>query len=248
MGLPPRLSAEQMHALREERNSAQGQIWSTCLSEPSTQWSQRKCNLYLHIVATLLCLFSDIKKCSIPLGFWLAGVFTFVTIETLNVEMRDRMNSSLYWDTRRGAKKWILTVIGVTKELSELAWMIWGATMYFSSESDGCADENWGFMFLMLFFLIYAALKIVIIFVAIGVACFFCYRRQRQRYNERAASSDILRSLSQVKYSALSIAQSETDEMCSVCFVDFTEEDIVTKLDCNEKHIFHQYCISTWIS
>ena len=127
----------------------------------------------------LLCLFADIKKCNIPLGFWLAGVFFFVIVETFLAEMRDRMNSNLYWDTRRRLKKWIVGLSGIAKEVGDMAWQIWGATMYFSSESDGCSEENWGFMFMMVFFIVYAAIKIVALCIVLSVLGYFGFLRQR---------------------------------------------------------------------
>ena len=162
--------------------------------------------------------------------------------------MKDRMNGSLYWDENRGRKKIILRTASAIKECSEISWQIWGFTLYFSSRSDGCSEENGGFMFVMLMFLILAMLKLLLLLVIIGIMMYMCIMRRRQRANERSASKDILRSLGRVKYSALSINQNETDEECSICFVEFTNDDVVTKLECNEKHVFHEECISTWIS
>ena len=103
-------------------------------------------------------------------------------------------------------------------------------------------------MFVMLMFLILAILKFILVLVIIGILIYVCTRIRLQRRNERSASKDILRSLGRVKYSALSLGQNETDEECSICFVEFTSDDVVTKLTCNEKHVFHEECISQWIS
>jgi len=99
----------------------------------------------------------------------------------------------------------------------------------------------------MVCFLVLGALKLVLVIIVIIVLVWVHISQKLQRRGQRNASKDVLRSLSKIKYSALSIGQNETDEECSICFVEYTEEDIVTKLDCNEKHVFHEDCISTWI-
>ena len=50
------------------------------------------------------------------------------------------MNDSEYWDFYRGRKKCTLRTLAIFKELSELAWQIYGAKLYFSSDSDGCSE------------------------------------------------------------------------------------------------------------
>lgn len=146
------------------------------MAEPSGQWSQRKCNLYLHIAAVFVCLLAEHPSCNIPLGMWLAGQFAFLIVETTFIELKDRMNNSIYWDENRGHKKCILYSLSATKELSELAWQIYGFTLYFSSQSDGCSEENGGYMFVMLMFLIMAILKFVFLLFIMGVLIFVCSR------------------------------------------------------------------------
>ena len=138
--------------------------------------------------------------------------------------------------------------MSVVKETSELAWQVYGVTLYFSKASDGCSEENAGFMIVMVLFLVLAAIKLLVIIGVIAILIYTCIANKMKKRNERAASRGILRSLGRIKYSTLSsIGQSETDEECSICFCDYTDEDIVTKLECNEKHIFHEQCISSWI-
>lgn len=99
----------------------------------------------------------------------------------------------------------------------------------------------------LVIFLVLSALKQVLF---VCVLCFICIAkiaRKLKRHNERSASKEILRSLARIKYSAISIGTNESDEECSICFSDFGEDDIVTKLSCNEKHIFHEQCITMWI-
>lgn len=34
---------------------------------------------------------------------------------------------------------------------------------------------------------------------------------------------------------------------CPICWTEFKRRDMVTTLICNEKHVFHTYCITEWI-
>eukprot|EP00353_Schmidingerella_taraikaensis_P006336 CAMPEP_0185578462 /NCGR_PEP_ID=MMETSP0434-20130131/12949_1 /TAXON_ID=626734 ORGANISM="Favella taraikaensis, Strain Fe Narragansett Bay" /NCGR_SAMPLE_ID=MMETSP0434 /ASSEMBLY_ACC=CAM_ASM_000379 /LENGTH=254 /DNA_ID=CAMNT_0028196275 /DNA_START=422 /DNA_END=1183 /DNA_ORIENTATION=- len=190
-------------------------------------WQQRKCNIIMHTIAAVICIFSETPKCGIPLSFWLAVQFMFMTLESASMELKERMQQSLYWSatSNRRCRKWITGVCGATKELSEIAWQVYGAKLYFSDESDGCSEENQGFMFVLVMFLCIAALKVILI------SCFLCIvvvafgARKLKRRNERSASRDILRSLGRIKYSTLSIGQSEPDEECSICFSEYGEDD-----------------------
>jgi hypothetical protein len=40
----------------------------------------------------------------------------------------------------------------------------------------------------------------------------------------------------------------EPDEECIICYDKYTPDENVTKLDCNERHMFHSKCIESWIS
>ena len=69
-----------------------------------------------------MCLFSDIKKCDIPLGMWLSVAFAFMIVETVLMEMRERLQSSDYWGERRSQAKCITFIAVFVKELAEYSW------------------------------------------------------------------------------------------------------------------------------
>ena len=150
-----------------------------------------------------MCISSETPKCGIPLSMWLSVCFVFHLLENLGMEARERMRLSIYWSERRGLRKLVTGFIGGLKECGEMAWMIYGLTLYFSPDSDGCSDENRGFMVIMVIFLILAACKILLIgLVMIILVIIYCGRRM-QRRNARNASKDILRSLGRIPYSSL---------------------------------------------
>lgn len=54
----------------------------------------------------------------------------------------------------------------------------------------------------------------------------------------------ILASLSRTQYDP-QVFQHE--KQCIVCLVDYTENDMVTQLRCDERHYFHTKCIEDWV-
>ena len=157
------------------------QRWNSCFNEPSAGWRQRKCNSYMNFFCIILCLTSETPKCGIPLSMWLSVCFVFHLLENLGMEARERMRLSIYWSERRGLRKFVTGSIGGLKEIGEMAWMIYGLTLYFSPDSDGCSDENVGFMVIMVLFLILAACKILLIIVVIIIMCLIYGGRRLQR-------------------------------------------------------------------
>ena len=187
---------------------------------------------------------TDQPSCGIPLARWLSFQFFFMILESYTVEMRERMGHSVYWNENRTRKKWVIGIIVFIKEVCEVSWQIYGLTLYLSKESDGCSEENQGLVIILVLFLVLGAFKLLLIFIVLLVFFIASMSQRLRRKREKNASKDILRSLGRIKYSALSIGQNETDEECAICFCEYTEEDIVTKLSCNDKHIYHEDCIS----
>ena len=157
----------------------------------------------MNFFCIIMCLTSETPKCGIPLSMWLSVCFVFHLLENLGMEARERMRLSIYWSEHRGLRKLVSWAIGGLKECGEMAWMIYGLTLYFSPESDGCSDENVGFMVIMVLFLILAACKILLIGVVIIILFIIYCGRRMQRRNARNASKDILRSLGRIPYSSL---------------------------------------------
>jgi hypothetical protein len=54
------------------------------------------------------------------------------------------------------------------------------------------------------------------------------------------------RALPAVKYIALKSSRVVGDETCRICLTDYERDDDVRPLQCD--HLFHKYCIDTWLS
>ena len=68
-----------------------GEKWDTFMNNPTQMWKQRKCNIFMHLIAAICCLISSNESCGIPLSFWLAVQFIFLTLESALMELRERM-------------------------------------------------------------------------------------------------------------------------------------------------------------
>mmetsp|Transcript_19037 Transcript_19037/g.25760 ORF Transcript_19037/g.25760 Transcript_19037/m.25760 type:complete len:118 (-) Transcript_19037:123-476(-) len=117
--------------------------------------------------------------------------------------------------------------------------MVYGACLFFSDEANGCSKTVPWEMILIGTILFFGALKVIILIIACITMTIVISCRKLKKRNERSASRDILRKLSKIKYSALEITQRDTDEECSICFTEYADDCYVSRLDCNEKHLFH---------
>ena len=161
--------------------------------------------------------------------------------------MRERMRESLFWQANNALRRrTIFKVVGV-KEAIEISWQIYGATIYFSDRAYQCKEQNGFFMIFMGIFLIIGCIKVFLLLIAVMILIYIKIRARLRRRNQQSASKSILRSLALIKYSALDLTTEVGEEECSICFCEFGNTDVVTKLDCNEKHVFHTACISDWI-
>ena len=239
----------QMRQDREQRGAAAvaDETWYQCFSEPTPEWKQRKCNLYMHGAAALIVLLVDTPGCQIPLTTWLSVYFFLLCVETMTVEYRGRMSNSPYYQHYRRRRKIIQNGMVVVKEICEAVWVVYGITLYYSDGAKGCSDENRGFIIIMAMFLLLGVLKLVLFLVVIGIMVYIAVQSRIRRKKRRNASVQVLRSIQKIRYRSLADDVDQTEEECIICYMEYTDDDLVSKLDCNEKHVFHTSCIEEWI-
>ena len=168
--------------MRQEREQRMiNETWYQCFSEPTPEWKQRKCNLYMHGTACLIVLLVDTPGCKIPLTTWLSVYFFLLCVETVTMEYRFRMNNSHYFQHYRQRRKLIQNGMVVVKEICEALWVFYGITLYYSDESKGCSEENRGFVIIMVMFLILGVLKLVLFLVVLGIMVYIFVQRRIAR-------------------------------------------------------------------
>lgn len=65
---------------------------------------------------------------------------------------------------------------------------------------------------------------------------------QRQR---QVATDRMVASLAQRKFNP-EVFTEQTE--CTICLEEFTTDDMVTPLSCDERHYFHTACITEWVT
>ena len=60
-------------------------------------------------------------------------------------------------------------------------------------------------------------------------------------------SSDIIRQISRVRFSEELFGAISDENECIICMAPFTEQDMITKLNCDGNHFYHTNCIENWI-
>ena len=70
--------------------------------------------------------------------------------------------------------------------------------------------------------------------------------RQQRNYGWEAAGPQLLRNLQKGKFKPEDFGDDGTKE-CIICFVQYEEGDELITLPCDNRHIFHEKCIETWL-
>ena len=83
--------------------------------------------------------------------------------------------------------------------------------------------------------------------VCVGIPLFCYLRRRYEQPNWEAANNNVLSRLAVQKFGGLVNRNEDDTKSCVICYDDFTEQDDVTTLPCNAKHIFHKDCIKKWL-
>ena len=241
--------ASELRRNREEQalEAVGDETWYDCFSIPTPEWRQRKCNLYMHGTAALIVLLVDTPGCHIPLTTWLSVYFFLLVVETMTVEYRGRMSNSPYYQHHRRARKIIQNGMVVAKEICEAIWVIYGITLYYSDGANGCSDQNRGFIIIMAMFLLLGVLKLVLFLVVLGIMIYIFVASRLRKRKARNASVAVLRSIQKIRYQSLAGDTADTEEECIICYMEYTDDDIVSRLQCNDKHVFHTECIEGWI-
>ncbi len=128
-----------------------------------------------------------------------------------------------------------------------VCWLIYGNTVYYRTNlCEQTAYNLWVVMFLVLLIGYFEMLKCCCIgsCICIMVPIFIFAVRRAQRPNWMPASNNFIERLAKQKFNAdVNVAF----DQCAICLVEFTPQDEIIPLPCDEKHYFHTPCISEWL-
>lgn len=132
-----------------------------------------------------------------------------------------------------------------------LIWLVYGNIIFYSSKNQCNAYETSQILYnLMLVLLIIGYFQMLIYVVLICfLPCFYFYfvrsqGRQRRPLSDQAIPR-VLRTLTRTKFDPEKFTNEEN--VCSICYIEYNNEDLVTPLSCNPKHYYHTECIERWI-
>ena len=78
----------------------------------------------------------------------------------------------------------------------------------------------------------------------VGVFVLIFVMRFKDQSRKKYGSMIVLKSLQRTKFNR---SLFRTEDECIICWNEYTENDDVVQLKCNDKHFFHSKCIEDWI-
>ena len=137
-------------------------------------------------------------------------------------------------------------------ETLHFLWQVYGNFIYYRSDNDPkvllCKqNSNSSFRWIMFTLIIFGYFFFVIYALVAGLLISLYARRYLGRRNRRSQSTQILRSISRIKFSEELFGALNYENECIICMTPYSKNDMITKLNCNSTHYYHTSCIENWI-
>ena len=134
-----------------------------------------------------------------------------------------------------------------------VGWLIWGNIYYYGNYYNWYdpyyyqCDSYQLIIFILILIGYFEMLKCCCIGTCaiIMIPVVLQARRNAQRPNWIPAPPNFLQNLAKTKFDPSS--DGVKAESCSICLLDYQENDQVIPLPCDEKHVFHEECIKEWL-
>lgn len=222
--------------------------------------------LVLNLIIVLLLAFglsskmAEVQQCSKRL-FW-CGVlfeayFAFFLVRSMIVVgicFLVKKPLSVYW----GAQTLFAAIdTGLFTTL-----VVYAATVLFSDEAVSCRSNElndsasyWYFVaFCCLVGVLYSLLLVGICCLTVGCFCFIVSMiyhqgqtfRMREAINRVPLAQAAMARIGHTQYKEKS-EKSKQQVSCIICLTNFKEDDQVSELNCDERHIFHTQCLQPWL-
>ena len=130
-----------------------------------------------------------------------------------------------------------------------VVFYIIGNVNYFGSSGVNDCGSLRTFAFIMLIFGYLEMLKCCCIGTVICclIPIIFFTSRQAQRPNWMPAPPQFVQNLYHTRFRAPAQAGNE-EFVCSICLLEYSENDEIIQLPCDERHFFHSGCITEWLN
>ena len=123
--------------------------------------------------------------------------------------------------------------------VANATWFVYGNVLYYSDPNKDIPTRyrNTVATILWLGYLTICKCFLYSCVVMIGIPFIFYMRRRSENYE--AANDNLLGRLVVVKFDGLF----DFTEECVICLHTYTDDAVLVRLPCNEKHMFHRECI-----
>ena len=131
-----------------------------------------------------------------------------------------------------------------------LSWYIYIVVSFFSKDNN-CEEEEKAIWIAHLILVVEACLMFIFIsflFILICCVIFFFCTIQKQNRAEVRQNKRLQEVLLNAVNLQLNLDDLNEDDACAICLDEFTEEDIIIRLPCDQRHHFHSGCIGDWWS
>jgi hypothetical protein len=205
-----------------------------------------ECCLYLAAIGfiTVWLMFTNSESCNEPIKGWCLGSLLAYIIQLITamygyhyLKVWNTMNLKVFFGS--GGISILYT-----------AWLIWGNSMYYDEKND-CNTKAPDLMILQCILIIFGYFDMMkcLIFSCIG-SCFLAFWVRDRRNGGHAnmnwlpAPTQFLKKLVSKKFDP---SKENPFDSCIICMVEYSENDEITTLPCDDKHYFHPECIKGWL-
>ncbi|CDW72786.1 zinc finger protein [Stylonychia lemnae] len=137
----------------------------------------------------------------------------------------------------------------------QVAWLIYGNTFHYNSDSIRCKDNDDDFRSMWILMMIQIAVGYIIFFLysllaccCLCAVCILCRGGAGQNYElvGKIPYMNAIKSLNKKDFKSIEEKNKNMID-CSICLNKFKDDDEITELNCDKRHYFHTECIQTWM-
>ena len=195
------------------------------------------------VYALIVLLVNLHKSCEIDVNFLYFIMLLYIVIMRIPVSL-------MTLHTLKAFHKDSLALIlfNTLSEMFQAAWMLYSVILFFSRDNscENTPSLFWPYLVLITYgFYVMTKVAVITIIVIIVLPMVCCVVIRQRRHNRWApATKKLLQNLGRVKFSK---AKNRNETTCAICMEEFSEEDQITPLPCDERHYFHAKCIEGWL-
>ena len=140
----------------------------------------------------------------------------------------------------------------------QVAWLIYGNTFHYSSDSIYCQNTFGEFHKLWVLMMVSIAFGYILFIVYLILCCvgscvicaICCMRREADLRNNpvvaRVPYINAVQSLNKKKFENVN-ENNRAMEQCAICLQDYQDNDEIAELKCDQRHYFHSKCLEEWL-